>query len=130
MPRTFAGLMLLVLVLPGRAVAGPPEGVSGKMVLDGVADGLRRYQKETDPEKRMGWLRRLAPNRDPRVTVALGEAMKPARGKLAIAAGCLMWRHHMSPLYRKSATPNFVEAAEWWVDVEPLLRASARQLPR
>jgi uncharacterized protein (TIGR03067 family) len=37
MPRTFsAALLLTVLVVPwsGRAVAGPPEGASGRMVLD------------------------------------------------------------------------------------------------
>ena len=40
MPRTFAGFVLLLLAVlallsPGKAVAGPPVGVSGKMVLDG-----------------------------------------------------------------------------------------------
>ena len=51
MPRTnFAAGMLplfavlaVALSLPGKAVAGPPEGVSGKMVFDEVAEGLRRY---------------------------------------------------------------------------------------
>ena len=37
-------LAVLALALPGKAVAGPPEGVSGKMVLDEAADGLRRYR--------------------------------------------------------------------------------------
>jgi hypothetical protein len=57
--KTFAIIALLVfvvlaLVLPGQAVAGPPEGMSGKMVFDEVADGLRKYRKEEDEEKRMG----------------------------------------------------------------------------
>ena len=41
MRRTFAAAVLLaalVLSLPGKAVAGPPEGVSGKMTFDTVAN--------------------------------------------------------------------------------------------
>ena len=65
MPRMFAGLLpplfaVLALLTPNRAVAGPPEGVSGKMVLDEVADGLRQYRKEKDQGKRVKLLERLA----------------------------------------------------------------------
>ena len=41
------------------------------MVLDEVADGLRQYRKEANPEKRVGWLKKLAPTRDPRVAVQM-----------------------------------------------------------
>jgi hypothetical protein len=34
--------LALRLALPGPAPAGPPEGASGRMVLDEVADGLRK----------------------------------------------------------------------------------------
>jgi hypothetical protein len=76
MPRkTFAAvplfLAVLALTLPGKAVAGPPEGVSGKMVLDEVADGLRKYRHETNLHRRQVWLVKLAPSRDLRVSVAL-----------------------------------------------------------
>ena len=69
MPRTtFAAVLpllaVLALALPGKAVAGPPEGVSGKMVLDEVADGWgstgRRRTRGGVPVAE-----RLAPTRDP-----------------------------------------------------------------
>jgi hypothetical protein len=80
MRRTFAAVLLatLALLAPVTALAGPPEGASGKMAFDRVGAGLDRYRKEKDPAKRLGWLTRLAPTRDPRVAVALGEAMDRA----------------------------------------------------
>ena len=80
MPRMFAVVPLLVLALslPGKAIAGPPEGVSGKMVLDEVADGLRKYRKEKDAVKRLRLLERLATTRDPRVAIVLVEARPSA----------------------------------------------------
>jgi len=44
---------LLLALLP--AVAGPPEGASGQMVLaaDEVVDGLRQCRGERDSGKRM-----------------------------------------------------------------------------
>ena len=72
-PR-LAALALLALLAPWPAAAGPPERVSGRMVFDEVAEGLRKYGKETDREKRIRWLRKLAPTGDVRVAVALGDA--------------------------------------------------------
>jgi len=74
MPRMIAAVLLLLFAL-GQAVAGPPEKSSAKMVLDEVADGLRKYRKEQDTEKRIRWLKKLAPTKDPRVAVALGDAL-------------------------------------------------------
>ena len=65
-------LALLVLALPDKALAGPPERVSGKMVLDEVVDGLRKYRKEKDPERRATCPKKLASERDSRMTVAAG----------------------------------------------------------
>ena len=65
-------VILLAPSLPVKSVARPPEGVSGKIVLDEVADGLRRYQAEKDEGKVcLDILKRLAPTRDPRVGMAL-----------------------------------------------------------
>ena len=73
--RQVAALAVLLLLGPcSTAPAGPPEGVPGRMVLDEVADGLRRYRAARTPEAKVAWLKRLAPSRDPRVAVALGEA--------------------------------------------------------
>jgi hypothetical protein len=41
------------LLSPRIAFAGPPEGVSGRMVFDEVADGLRRCHAEKDAEKQL-----------------------------------------------------------------------------
>ena len=69
-------LVVLALLLLGSATgAGPPGKVSGEMVFDEFADGLRRYRQETNPKKRADWLRQLAPTGEPRVIVALGEAL-------------------------------------------------------
>ena len=82
MPRTtFAALFLLfigfALAMPGKAVAGPPEGASGKMGLlrDEVADGLRKYRRTKNDEKCFEWLLQVGPTRDPRIGVVLGELM-------------------------------------------------------
>jgi len=70
-------LALLAGLAPGKAVAGPPEAVSGRMVfVDKVAERLSRYRQEKDPEKPIGWPRKLAPSRDLRVAVALGELLE------------------------------------------------------
>src|SRR4051794_8005929 len=86
MPRTTAAVLLaaLALLTPGTAPAGPPEGASGKMAFDSVAAGLRKYRKETDEAKRIRWLERLAPSKDPRVAVVLGEARMEGRSRLGV----------------------------------------------
>ncbi|HEX5269790.1 MAG TPA: hypothetical protein VFW33_04845 [Gemmataceae bacterium] len=99
MPRTtFAALPLLAalaLLSPGRAVAGPPEGASGRMVLDEVADGLRKYRREEDDAKRIAWLRRLAPTRDARVAAALEDcAAEGLTSDCWVAASELLRRYY------------------------------------
>jgi hypothetical protein len=66
---------LLLLSLAPALNAGPPKRPSGAFVLDEVENGLRRYRAEKRPEYRSMWLWRLAPGLDPRVAVALGEAL-------------------------------------------------------
>jgi hypothetical protein len=51
MSRTTYALLPLLTALalpPGEAIAGPPEGPSGRMVFDEVADGLRKYRAVDD----------------------------------------------------------------------------------
>jgi uncharacterized protein (TIGR03067 family) len=53
MPRTFAAavlLALLALLPPEKAVAGPPEGASGKMVLDDDVEKLQGSWRVTSVE--------------------------------------------------------------------------------
>jgi hypothetical protein len=53
LPPLVMVLSLLTLLAPGKARAGPPEGVSGRMVLDEVAEGLRRrgYDLQAEVER-------------------------------------------------------------------------------
>jgi hypothetical protein len=128
-PRFAAlALPLLALLVMAPAAAGPPEGVSGRMAFDEVADGLRRYRLETDSARRRAWLRRLAPAQDARVAVALGDALADADPHYLAA-----WL--LCEYYVPDAKPAFPElahlpAAEWWEQNEPDLRRRAKLLPR
>jgi hypothetical protein len=51
------------------ATAGLPEQPSGRMALDEASEGLWKYRLEKDQGNRIGWLRNLAPTRDPWVAV-------------------------------------------------------------
>src|SRR5579885_3760935 len=147
MTRTVFAVCLFVLLLPGRpALAGPPEKVSGRMVLDEVADGLRKYRKMTDPEAQIRMLGRLARTRDPRVAVLLGEVVW-IKGRRNAEDCTTLWA---APLF----SHYFVQQAEgelvikdirsvvkfsppwrwdydlfWWEKNEAELRHRARQLP-
>ncbi len=143
MPRTFAEfvpplLATLALLSSGNVVAGPPEGASGKMVLDKVSEGLRKYRKETDEDKRIYWLTKLAPSRDPRVALALWEAFaawKPPVGGTMIyfpceghiAAICLVKFRYAPMLPGQS---EYASLKQWWQANEADLRRRAAQLPQ
>src|SRR5262245_6895096 len=85
MPRMIAAVLLLTFTME-QAVAGPPEKASGTMVFDTVGDGLRKYEQSNDPYRRAALLRRLAPTRDPRVAVALGEGLADRAFPVSAAA--------------------------------------------
>jgi hypothetical protein len=91
--------LLASLLTVSPAVAGPPEGVSGRMVFaDEVADGLREYAKETAPERRLACLRKLAATQDPRVAIVLVEVSNDGTaGELDCEAAEELWWHFASP---------------------------------
>jgi hypothetical protein len=124
-PSLLALARLAVLAL--MPAAGPPEGMSGRMALDEVADGLRKYQKEKDAKRRRAWLERLAQTRDVRVAVALGEAMGDA--DLREAPYHLMLLHFASDL-TGDGQGLLAEVARWWGKNEADLRRRAKELPR
>jgi len=111
-----APLALLAPVPP--ATAGPPEGPSGRMVLDEVADGLRKCRAEQEPGKRFRWLERLAPTADPRVYVALldfdySDVPQPERRERA-----------------REIVLVICGQSQWWGVDEDELRRRAKELPR
>ena len=138
---TFAAVLpllaVLALVLPGKAVASPPGGVSGRMVLDEVADGLRKYREERDEGKRVKWLRRLAPTRDPRVAVVLSEAYfaRPngrTDSRYYIVLEVLLFEFVRGTKYQsRSREGNVVyDLSSWWDENAAELRRRAKQLPQ
>jgi hypothetical protein len=125
-------LAVLALLSLGKVVAGPPEGASGKMKFDEVADGLRKYRNEIDPVKRIEWLKKLAPTHDPRVGVALGEyyhhAFCVGDDTYHDLIGVII-THYASHLMGKGELPVWVSLT-WWEENEADLRRRAAQLPR
>jgi hypothetical protein len=145
MPRTFVGfvpplLAALALLSPGMADTGPPEGASGKMAFDEVAEGLRKYRKEKDPEKRLACLQRLGATGDPRVAVALVGAANNENGDdLDCEAADILWWHYASPdaashrglvTDQISSPPRGKGFRPWWKANEADIRRRAAQLPR
>jgi hypothetical protein len=126
-PRLVA--LALLAVLGSSAAAGPPEGVSGRMAFDDVADGLRKYRKENDDDKRLAWLKKLAPARDPRVAVALGEALSDHCDWIVVNAWWAIEAHYnREPLAGPYSSQR--AAWRWWNVNEADLRRRAKELPR
>jgi CheY-like chemotaxis protein len=131
-------LALLASVPP--AAAGPPEGPSGRMAFDEVAEGLRRYRLEADPARRRAWLRRLAPAGDARVALELWEVFAWVRGRRtaatrAVARDCLAERYATRdgrPLAEvaQSEADRGAGVCSWWSQNGPDLRHRASELPR
>jgi hypothetical protein len=128
MLRTLLALSVLALLPPTQALAGPPEGVSKRTVYDDVADGLRKYRKENDRVKRILWLRKLAPTNDPRVAVALGEAMKED-SEVGFDASALIYENDYMQLFPVT-DPSQHNPLDWWKENEADLRRRAKQLPQ
>jgi hypothetical protein len=132
--------LLAVLLVPatGRPVrAGPPEGVSGAMALDEVADGLRKYRREKDRARRAALLTRLAATRDPRVALVLGEALDRAAGARDfdnLEVPIILLATHYVP--KKAALAGSIspidghDVVKWWKANEADLRRRAKLLPQ
>lgn len=129
MPKTLLALPLLLSVVP-VASALPPEAPSGAMVLqrDEVADGLWEYRKEKDEEKRVEWLAKLAPTPDPRVAVALGEALSDPSLEVRVRAAKGIIYHHTGWYIESSPGSKLALewARKWWEENEADLRRRAR----
>jgi hypothetical protein len=138
--RLVAALSLLTVLVPVPAMTRPPERLSGRMVLDEVSEGLRKYRRETHKGQRIAWLRRLAPSRDPRVALELWDAFAWVRGKRtaavrAVARDCLAEYYATKdgrPL-AEVAQPDWERAGgvcSWWSANAADVRRRASQLPR
>jgi hypothetical protein len=139
MPRTFTAVLLLAaLALPpgAKAVAGPPEKVSGKMVLDEVAERLRKYRAAgRNPATRNACLGRLIATRDVRALLVVGEELNDPDLAVADGAGRLLWDYYF-PLPSVGHLPR----QKWddgertrvrlrWAECEPIVRNLAKQHP-
>src|SRR5262249_13598745 len=124
-----------------KAVAGPPEGASGKMVFaDAVADGLRADRKEKDPAMRLAWLQKLAATGDPRGALVLVAAANNHDGDaLDCEAAAVLWGHYARPdaasrrgqvTSDPDSPPRGMSSRPWWKANEADIRRRARQLSR
>jgi hypothetical protein len=111
---------------------------------DEVADGLRQYRKATSLAVRVKLLEKLAPTRDPRVAIVLGEAFeawvkwwrddvppdKRDEKELGVRALILLWRHFVPASGRVSGSDPELHVYRWWLKNEADLRRRAKQLPK
>ena len=129
MARTLSLLLLLLLAPAVRAA--PPEPPSGRMALDPVEDGLRKYRVARTPEARRLWLKKLARTHDPRVAVALGEALSDPSPIVARRAAIeLAWEYMPGPRDARSAVDRLDSVGDWWQENEADLRRRAGQRRR
>ncbi len=130
MPRTLLAMALLALLLMGRpALGNPPAGVSGKMVLDEVADGLRKFRRARTAAGRKALLNRLAPIQDPRVAVLLGEIATDRNSPLWLQAAFLLDRYHIPEHWEGGGLKYTSRSKVWWEENEADLRRRAKELP-
>jgi hypothetical protein len=113
--------------------AGPPEGVSGRMVLDELTEKLARLRVEKDPNRKLALVKELGPVRDPRVTVALMEIVLTAQraDPLLIDVSVLLYQYHIPDNDKISLTAiDWTLCRQWWEKHEADVRRRAAQLPR
>ncbi len=130
MTRTLSGfvsplLAALLMLSPGKAVAGPPERLSRKMTLaaDDVLTALRKARREPDPYKRLVLLYDQGRTRDPRIAVGVCEIMMISP-RFSDA-----W-HDARAALRRWFIEDDEEPVLWWAKNEADLRRRAARLPR
>lgn len=131
--RPLAIVVLVALLTSSIAFAGPPEPTSGRMVLarDAVSEALAKYRREPDPHRRLALLNDLARVRDPRVAVALGQALYDPRSEVRVQAAFGIFFNQTGEVPRKMMTGTTAVnwARDWWAANEDDLRRRSRRLP-
>jgi hypothetical protein len=137
-----ASFLALALLSQGRALPGPPERATGKLMLvsDDVLEGLRNYRQEKDPKKRLAWLQTFGATGDPRVALALVDAANNQNGDdLDCEAADVLWWYYASPdaaSHRGRANSDVVSPPPgkgfrpWWKANEADVHRRAARLPR
>jgi hypothetical protein len=101
------------------------------MVFDEISEGLLLYRLEPSSEKRYKRLARLAPVHDPRVTIALVEAMNnETKSERVMWIASLVVQYHIPPDEKLAPAkfPTFVRL--WWENNETEVRLRAKKLPK
>jgi hypothetical protein len=131
-------VVLMALATP--VFPGPPEGPSGALLLDEVADGLRRHTRGdgSGDQRRIEWLKKVVRTRDPRVVIALFElAFDGQSRQVQDEATFVIWAHIIrrpgaaEPLPSDSAKLKALRdrARDWWRENGQLYLLQADQLP-
>jgi hypothetical protein len=123
MSRALPALLLLLSLATSLRAAPADAPADGRMVLDEVADGLRRYHgtKHEAPRRELLW--RLASTRDPRVAVLLGEGL--ASSDYPFHELTLLARFYLPAEMGRSTDAVW----DWWRAHEADLRRRANELP-
>jgi hypothetical protein len=101
------------------------------LARDKVGEALRKYRRESDLHRRLALLADLAAVRDPRVAVALGQALYDPREEIRTQAAFGILFNQSGEGVKKMMTPRAALgwARDWWGAHEADLRRAAR-LPR
>jgi hypothetical protein len=135
MPKTLLALLTLTVLLAvvSAIAAAPPEGPSAKMAFDEVGRGLDRYRKEKGSKNRIRWLEKLAPTRDPRLAVELGDAWGGRDRDVGSVAGGLLWWYYYPMPEGIDAVGTMASRsrafADWWQAHKADFRRRAALLP-
>ena len=121
-------------------VGPPPSPGLPRAVNDPVAGELRQFRTLTEPGERVRAIARLGPIRDPRVTVALFEAVQAELEKertgasdtqgVLLAASFALFECHIPEAERLYDVKYWTGDLMWWDTHEVEVRRQAASLPR
>jgi hypothetical protein len=122
----FIAIPILVLAVSWSQGTPLPKNTKNKH----IAQNIHRYRAATNPETRAALLKELAPSRDPRAAVVLGEALKdPVLALRVIATNCLL-DYYVPALVEGGSEQQMEAALRWWKKNEARLRREAKQMDR
>jgi hypothetical protein len=125
MPSRWIAAALLALAVPGWA--DEPSTETGLARFDAVGKQLRQYAQEKDIRRRVDWLLKLAPTRDPRVAVLLGESFSDPSREIQGAAEYAYFRHFLVGLWFCHAWEIPAIARKEWRQYEAMWRRRAKE---
>jgi len=122
----FLALPVVVLAVSWSQGTPLPKNTKNKH----IAQKIHRYRAATNPEHRAALLKELAPSRDPRAAVVLGEALKDPVLALRVIATRGLLDYYLPALVEGGSEQQMEAALHWWKKNEARLRRQAKQMHR